>query len=209
MAATPYALYTSGAAGVFGAENSELNYSPNYGALFVDCWSYLKNLAIHRPYIDGVNYKSTTATNAAGVEYNVASVQAGDFDTFATQFGNVNGSSNDNTTAVTNGVVRINGDYRHCQGPTLPDVKSWNVGVVAGPSAVTRDQAIGVTGADFCMDNAAGEMFCDTCQSGGSRYGFYGFGSGTAGGTLHMANCIGGSQTEGLGVIDRTWTPPT
>ena len=87
-------------------------------------------------------------------------------------------------------------------GPTIADFKSWNVGVRAGPNAVPNSQRY-ITSADFALYAAGQEMFCDGCDAGGSRYGFYAYG-----GTVHLANSFGNVRTEAGGVIDAARTPP-
>jgi hypothetical protein len=193
--AYPYALGVGATQSWLAAQNCVFQYADNYGVFVDSSNSFLQNCRILRSKSDGVNYKDTANTPTFLVEHNVVSEYAGDIDTFGSAGGwIVNGSSNDSAGPV----VRINGAYRYSAGPTLPDKKSWNCGVVAGPSAVPFDQATGVTGADFLAQTAGSIVWCDACLSGGSRYGFFAYGAGT---TLSMANCDGGSSTSTGGAI--------
>jgi len=188
----PYLLYNSGSGYLF-MENCEARYSTNYGVFNSDGYSYLKDVVIHRPKSDGVNYKNPFAP-PTGLEWNVTSEFAGDLETFGTQYGNVNASSNDATTGY---IVRVNGLYRWSQGPTAPDTNSWNIGVKFGPSSVGFDGAAGVAGGDV-VAQVAGKVYCDTCVAQGSRYGYYAYGSGT---TIYLRNSVGNTATDGVGVI--------
>jgi hypothetical protein len=135
---------------------------------------YIQNATIRRGAEDGINYKNASSPTSpvSGFECNVISEFAGDIDTNSqsTITYNQNGSSNDTTNGSL--VVRLNGVYRWSLGPTLPDSCSWNLGVTAGPSAVPFDQSAGVIGADFLAQTSGSNVWCDTCQALGSRYGY-------------------------------------
>jgi hypothetical protein len=167
---------------------------------------YIQNATIRRGAEDGINYKNASSPTSpvSGFECNVISEFAGDIDTNSqsTITYNQNGSSNDTTNGSP--VVRLNGVYRWSLGPTLPDSCSWNLGVTAGPSAVPFDQSAGVIGADFLAQTSGSNVWCDTCQALGSRYGYVAWGTGT---TLFTNNSFGVSQGQSGGTV-QPYVPP-
>jgi hypothetical protein len=187
--------------------NAELTDSVASNGIQVDSGLlYVQNTTIRRSSFDSINYKNTSSPSSpvSGFECNVIGEFAGDLDTNSqsTIVYTQNGSSND--TTIGSPVVRLNGVYRWCLGPTFLDTCSWNLGVSAGPSAVPFDQSAGVVGADFLAQSSGSSAWCDTCQSLGSRYSYVAFG---AGATLLTNNSFGVSQGQSGGLV-QPYVPP-
>ena len=114
---------------------------------------------------------------ARGIEINFESRFAGDVDTYGEdQTDNPTGSTSENKNGSSNHdsfVVRVNGIYERNFGPQVADTAdsySWNLGAIAGHSAIEDGVAPAIARYGFL--NQANDAWMDGCAASGNDEGF-------------------------------------